>query len=272
MADLNVSMIGVGTERIQPQQVAETTPKAADTLIEQNKDDSSRKEHIKEVLKDVIAVSKDGDTAQASKTSKNKLEETKEIGDVKDITEKNKVTNEPSAAKKLFDELKNKQESGPTPAERAKENAEKAKERIERNKDQQAKALKNKENLFPKKNEASDMSKVAANEHITTQKQTNKGNYDSFSDAQLRQMYIKGDISRYDYDHEISTREEHNDVRNAEETSEKVFREGIVRALSNENKAERSGSNIERAFDEDSNDNMEAEQRMAMVDAAELTG
>ena len=51
-----------------------------------------------------------------------------------------------------------------------------------------------------------------------------------------------------------------------------MFNEGIVRTIRNENKAELSSENIDRAFDENANDNLEAEQRMAMVDAAELTG
>ena len=272
MADLNVSTIGVAVERFSPAQVADTSPKAADTLIEQNKDDTSRKEHIKEVLKDVIAVSKDGDTAQASKDSKDKLEETKELGDVKELTNKTKVSDEPSAAKKLFDELKAKQESGPSPAERAKENAEKAKARIEDSKKDKQQNLQKKENVLTQKNSASELSKAAANETKQPAKQSNVRDFAEYTDAQLRQMYIKGDISRYDYDHELSSREETSDIRSAEENSEKVFNEGIVRALKNESKAERSSENIERAFDEEANDNIQAEQRMAMVDAAELTG
>ena len=106
MEDLSISMVRTGTEAIRPTQTADTTSKAAETLKEQNKDDSSRKERIQEVLKDVIAVSKDGDTAQASKISQDKLKETEEIGDVK--------------------ELKTKQDAGPSPAERAIEDAEKA--------------------------------------------------------------------------------------------------------------------------------------------------
>ncbi len=241
MADLNVSMIGVNTERIQPRPTEETSVKAAEKLIELNKDESSRKEHIKEVLEDVISVSKDGDTAQASKNAKDKLEESKDIGDVKDITEK---------------------------ADAAKENAEKTKAKIAEDK-ARAEAAKRKEELLVKKEPA----KPVANESKAKAKQSDVKSYDSYTDAQLRQMYIKGDISRYDYDHEISSRQENNDIKSSEAADEKVFREGIVRALKNENKAELSSSNIERAYEEDSNENMKAEQRMAMIDAAdELTG
>ncbi|WP_022761611.1 MULTISPECIES: hypothetical protein [unclassified Butyrivibrio] len=269
MEDLSISMVRTGTEAIRPTQTADTTSKAAETLKEQNKDDSSRKERIQEVLKDVIAVSKDGDTAQASKISQDKLKETEEIGDVK--------------------ELKTKQDAGPSPAERAIEDAEKAKAQIEEahKKAEAAEKKENpfneikkenpfnaekKENPFNEQNKAPELSKVHANQPTANTKNPNVRSFDSYTDAQLRQMYIKGDISRYDYDHEITTREESGNNKNAEIREEKVFQEGIVRAIDNEEKAERSGANIERAFDEEANDNMKAEQRMAMVDAAELTG
>ena len=263
MADLNVSMVSSNTERIQPQTKAEPSVKAADTLIEQNKDDSSRKEHIKEVLEDVIAVSKDGDTAQASKNAKDKLQENKELGDVKELTEKSKPSDEPSAAKKLLDEMKKEQESKPSPAERAKEEAEKAKARIEETKEKQGSPI--------AKEEIPKITKPASEQKAPSQN-SNIRSFDNYTDSQLRQMYIKGDISRYDYDHELENRQESSDIRSIEERYEKVFREGIVRTIKNENKAELSGNNIERAFDEEANDNMKAEQRMAMIDAAELTG
>ena len=267
MADLNVT-VAFDNERIQPSVTVSTT-KAAETLKEQNKTASSRKEHIKEVLEDVIAVSKDGDTAQASKNAQDKLKENEELGDVKELKEM--PSNEPSAAKKLLDEMQKKQESKPSPAEELKQNTEKLKDRISEKKETPVQEAK-KEDIFAKKNTAPEPKKPAAKDPMNAPKKSNENSFDSYTDAQLRQMYIKGDISRYDYDHEISNREKNSDVRSAEENDEQVFREGIVRALKNENKAELSGDNIERAFDEDANENMQAEQRMAMIDAAELTG
>jgi hypothetical protein len=282
MSDLNVSLITNNAERIQPTPSA--SAKAADTLKEQNKDDSSRKERIKEVLEDVISVSKDGDTAQASKVSQDRLKENEEIGDVKEITKKEKTPENQSAAKKLLDEIQDKKKDEETEAaiERARENNEKTQEQIAQKQNEFNNPLLQKENEFNKpkpKNEYNSLAEKAAANKMTqppkespAEKLKKNEDFSSYTDAQLRQMYVNGDISRYAYDHEISSREESNTEKANEANSEKVFREGIVRAMSRENEAEVRNASIERAFDDSANANLQAEQRMAMIDAAELTG
>ncbi len=250
MADLNISAVG-GTERVQLTTTTDQT-KAADQLKEQIKEESSRKEHVKEVLEDVIAKSKDGDTAQASKKSQDLLKDSEEIGDVKKMPDK-KDDHEPSAAMKLLDEIMKKQQDKPSPAERMKETL----ERQERLKNTQA-DLSEKPNLHTQAE-----AREASNK-------TKTHNYNSYSDAQLQQMYINGDITRYDYDHEMEGRTEKGKENADEARNEKIFNEGIVRVMENERQAEISGSSIENAFSDYSNDNMRAEQRMAMLDAAEL--
>jgi hypothetical protein len=83
-------------------------------------------------------------------------------------------------------------------------------------------------------------------------------------------MYVNGDISRYDYDHEMSNRSEKNRESSNNTKEEKVFSEGIVRAVENEREAEIGSEAVDRAFSDYANDNLRAEQRMAMIDAAEL--
>ncbi len=90
--------------------------------------------------------------------------------------------------------------------------------------------------------------------------------FTSYSDQQLRELYLNGDISRYSYDQEMTSRAEKAEKLNE---NEQVFREGIVRSIEEDDKLDRSAKSLENAFDEDSSDRLTAEQRLAMVEAAE---
>ncbi|WP_029322147.1 hypothetical protein [Butyrivibrio sp. AE3004] len=253
MADLSVSMISGGVERIQIS--PDTSAKATDKLKEQNENDSSRKEKIKEVFKDVVAVSKDGDTAQASRIAKDKLKENKDLGEVRELAPEKKapekkVSDDSSAAKKLFDEMKKSQENKPSAAEKMMENIKAAESKKEK------KVTSSKENSFNK---------------LAEKKEKDNLKLDTYTDSQLRELYIEGNISRYAYDHEKGLRDLYENDKNSVSNDEKVFQEGIVRAMKKENREELSDENIDRAFDEDANQNLQAEQRMAIINAAELS-
>lgn len=266
MSDLNVSVIGNTTERIAPQMPDKV--QAAEHLKEQNAEDSSRKEHIKEVLEDVIAKSKDGDTAQASKTSKDMLKESEELGEVKKMPDKPKDNDGSSATKKLMDEIKASQEDKPSPAEKMKESMNRA-EQLKKTQDNLStkNTIQKKEDVHTQNNTAAKKNSPVQNNN---ESKNSARNMDSYSDAQLQQMYVNGDISRYDYDHQMSRREERNSEEANNTRNEKVFNEGIVRAMEKEREADISANAIDEAFSEEANDNLKAEQRMAMLDAAEL--
>ncbi len=90
--------------------------------------------------------------------------------------------------------------------------------------------------------------------------------FTGYSDQQLRQLYLDGSISRYDYDSVMTKRSEEN--REFAE-NEKVFREGIVRDMASEERVERTDENIENAYAEEASETLTAEQRLAMINAAE---
>ncbi len=90
--------------------------------------------------------------------------------------------------------------------------------------------------------------------------------FNGYSDQQLRQLYLDGSISRYDYDSVMTKRSEENKEFTE---NEKVFREGIVRDMASENRLERTDESIENAYSEEASEALTAEQRLAMVNAAE---
>lgn len=93
-------------------------------------------------------------------------------------------------------------------------------------------------------------------------KQQNITNYSGYTSAQLQQMVNNGEISRNDYRKEIENREEKREeqVQSVNETDKKIT-EGIGRA----ERTERSMNAIDTAFDEESNNNVNAETRTEIL-------
>ena len=93
-------------------------------------------------------------------------------------------------------------------------------------------------------------------------KQQNITNYSGYTSAQLQQMVNNGEISRNDYRKEIENREEKREeqVQSVNETDKKIT-EGIGRA----ERTERTMNAIDTAFDEESNNNINAETRTEIL-------
>jgi hypothetical protein len=89
--------------------------------------------------------------------------------------------------------------------------------------------------------------------------------FKGYSDQQLRQMYLSGTISRYAYDTEMTSRTEENQELSE---SEQVFREGIVRNISNQGKLERSSEAVQNAFSDETSKTLTGEQRISFFNAA----
>ncbi len=90
--------------------------------------------------------------------------------------------------------------------------------------------------------------------------------YDGYSDQQLRSLYLDGTISRYSYDSEMSQRAE---AIKEFENNEQVFREGIVRDIGNMDKAERTEETIRTIDSGYYSRTLSTEARMEMLNAAE---
>ena len=191
-----------------------------------NADDRQKvTEERKEELADVIAVSEDGDTVQATENSLNKLDE----------EEENKTV--------IRDGVPDDREN---PIAKMKEAMEKVK-----------KAIAEKDEKAEEKEE--EKAAEEFKQQITS--------FDGYTDQQLEQLYIKGEISKADYDKEMDSREEQK-TSDAQERNNfsKDMTEKIV--LTEENT--RGGAAIETAYsDRANNETMKPDERIKAMENLE---
>ncbi len=240
--------------------------------------------------KDVISVSKDGDTASASKESRSRLQES-EQANIIETAAKNQATKATDfmytqiATEELRDDLPNdaQVESQRVTQSNTNPYIESLKsglmEDIRRAQfEQRTERLENIEMEEPKEPTITqaELQERAAQVKAAiqaAQQQEDDSSFEpqisslnSYSNQQLRQLYLEGNISRYSYDSEISSRAEENKELSE---NEQVFREGIVRNIENEGNADRRADSIENAYDENASERLTAEQRLEMIGAAE---
>ncbi|MBQ7565010.1 MAG: hypothetical protein IJT16_13610 [Lachnospiraceae bacterium] len=87
--------------------------------------------------------------------------------------------------------------------------------------------------------------------------------YAGYTDSQLEQMYLKGEISKNDYDKEIEAREAREEALKGEdeETSELAGK-----LAGSENKEEQDEIELKKVFSEDASDTLTAKQRADAID------
>ena len=104
--------------------------------------------------------------------------------------------------------------------------------------------------------------RIEAERESEEEKQQNITNYSGYTSAQLQQMVNSGQISRNDYREEIENREEKREeqTQSVNDTDKKIT-EGIGRA----ERVERTVNAIDTAFDEESNNNINAETRTEIL-------
>jgi len=295
MADITIAVAN-NSAVSAPKPSVSVSVKAAEAPIFKKPEASSKKSDApakknksREGLKDVISVSKDGDTAHASKESKSKLRES-EQGNIIETRAKSQATKAVDfmyaqiATEELKDNLPNDAQVETQRVASSDDNPyiEALKEGLiddirQARFQQSAERLENIEMSEPKKSAVTqeELAEEAAQVKaaIKAAQQENESSFKpqitsfkSYSDQQLRQLYLEGNISRYSYDSEMSTRAEDN--RKFSE-NEQVFREGIVRNIENEDRTERVNESIENAYSDEASQTLTAEQRMAMIGAAE---
>ena len=93
-------------------------------------------------------------------------------------------------------------------------------------------------------------------------RQQNISNFAGYTNAQLQQMAQRGDISQNDYRTEIEKREEK--VTETQQSLSNTDKE-IARGIEQGNRAERQMNAVNTAFDEESNNNVNAETRAEIV-------
>ncbi len=91
-----------------------------------------------------------------------------------------------------------------------------------------------------------------------------KGSLKGYTEAQLKQLFEKGEISRTDYDAEIKKREE---VRGNEQQENAEFSREMVQGIALNEQAAQEGEAIENAFEQGGNDTIAPKDRLDMMEA-----
>ena len=274
MADINLTQIRSDNQNAgsvtRPDAGADIRTKDRQDVRERTRQEEEKRKKLEEErLDNVISVSKDGDTVQASEESRAKLEADED---------KAKDTGAVSAAASEADE-KDEAKGIEEADGKVIVNENTVRDRIEAD----AEARKRRQEILEDISSSSeramsvrDLFSVAAENRKTeamtgqTEKDESKAfdrvkSFVGYSDAQLQQMYRKGEISKQDYDREIDSREEKREKE--QEESKKLSRNVTVEAsLAEEN--EREGKGIKVAFSEDSSDTIRPEDRVDMIQKA----
>ncbi|MBQ9443125.1 MAG: hypothetical protein IJU43_02380 [Lachnospiraceae bacterium] len=237
--------------------------KAAETIREAAEAQKERSAEIRrEQLEDVISVSKDGDTVQATDKSMERLAED-QFGhmEVKDETPTDSVNSD--AIKLAVEDTEEETESQQAIREsiyNALEEPTVTEEAIESSAEKTVAQPTRTE-------EAIELGNERAEEEEAEEEYDQKlASYQGISDMKLEQMYIQGEISKREYDQEMESREETREAQNADDqrftaqmTGTAVLRESGRRDL----------NEIETATSEDANDNLTGAQRLEIIETLE---
>ena len=219
-------------------------------------------------LEDVIAVSKDGDTVQASETSKERLEEDA-FGHVEvkqDNTETGVRTEEAleQSAQTAAEGTESQQaikeaiQNMVVDGTRTEEAIEESTERAVTGTDRTEEAIELGNERAAEEEEEEDYIQETQTEKHEDQIAT----YTGISDMRLEQMYLQGEISQNDYNREMEAREEE---REAEQADDGNFSTQMTGAAALEESGERDLDQIENVFSDDANDNIAATDRMQII-------
>ncbi|HBB58833.1 MAG TPA: hypothetical protein DCZ52_00960 [Lachnospiraceae bacterium] len=226
------------------------------------KDDRVKQD--REGLENVVSVSKDGDTVQASDQGMEKLEEDAfgrmvvqkddEASGGYDLGYSGELTKSAIAesAEKIVG-------SDSRTEEAIKESIEKMSIQPSRTEEAQAAG-------------AEQAEKEEAEEEYNAELNAEKlASFEGVSDMKLEQMYLQGEISKTDYDKEMESREE---TREAENADDGRFSVQMTGAAALKESGERDLSQIENVFSGEANDNIAPADRMQIIESldANTTG
>lgn len=226
------------------------------------KDDRVKQD--REGLENVVSVSKDGDTVQASDQGMEKLEEDA-FGRM--VVQKDDeasggydLGNSGELTKSAIAESAEKTVGSDSRTEEAiKESIEKMSIQPSRTEEAQAAG-------------AEQAEKEEAEEEYNAEVNAEKlASFEGVSDMKLEQMYLQGKISKTDYDKEMESREE---TREAENADDGRFSVRMTGAAALKESGERDLSQIENVFSGEANDNIAPADRMQIIESldANTTG
>ncbi len=270
MADMNITQLQTPVQNAGMSQKsavqAEIKTDNRKEIGERNRQEEEKRKQLEEErLENVIAVSEDGDTVQASEESRSKLESEEEDRDAASESVKPPVD----------DDQDNDQDNDQAAFDKGKivVTESTVNDRIEEENEERERRQQILEDISLSSERAMsvrDLFKAAAdrspNETVKQEEQFQKVNsFTGYSDAQLQQMYRKGEISRQEYDREIDSREEKREKEQEEQKDLNREVTGEARLLE-EN--EREGRSIKIAFSEDASDTIRPEDRVDMIQKA----
>ena len=227
-----------------------------------------------EILENVISVSEDGDTVQATDESMDRLEEdafgrvvventeaqenTRTAQGEENITTNDLTSqsiaaandlNKPDPTKERLQEANDPNKPDPT-----KERLQEANDPNKPNPTEERLKAMIKEQI--KADERENFNTEKREQQVQDQKQITS--YAGYTDVQLEQLYREGEISRNDYEQEMDSRKER-----AEEiqSGNREFNEQMAENISDEERVERQGQELETVYSPDSSDAITARSR-----------
>ena len=235
--------------------------KAAEKAKEAAEAQKERSAEIRrEQLEDVIAVSKDGDTVQATDKSMERLAEDA-FGHMEvrqDQEETGEVTKEAMerSAQTAVDGTESQQAIEES-IEKSRINGSRTDEAIEDSIERTLNGTSRTEQAVEAGNEKADQEEA--------EKEYNQklASYQGISDMKLEQMYLQGEISKIDYDQEMESRKE---AREAESEENAAFENQMTGAAVLQENGRQDLNQIQTVFSEEANDNMSAADRMEILE------
>ena len=267
MAELNINNINsinrISTPAVQPAREGGQQPERVRPGEEQP--------NLAPAYENVVSVSQDGDTVQASPESMQELED-EAFGTVVERTPVNEEDDE-NEANEVRAEEQNEQTA------RAEENDENAYDPVEVQQEEARRREEIREALEEAERQAEIAAEAAQEAPVRVEAENNEReelqgpqitSFDGYSDSQLRSLYLSGEITRADYDAEMQNREEVKGEELSETQSEnqQFSREmNAYAGLEQQNAVDRV--EINEAFSPEANDAIRAADRVEMISQAQ---
>ncbi|MBQ8956070.1 MAG: hypothetical protein IJ075_03785 [Lachnospiraceae bacterium] len=244
-----------GANRTAGAKAADQAREAAEALRERSA------EIRREQLEDVISVSEDGDTVQATDQSRQKLAE-EAFGHMEirqDQTETGEVTEEAIAESAVI---------AIEGSETQQAIAESTQDRLvngSRTEEIIGESVERTLNGTSRTDQAIEAGNERAEQEEAEEEYNEKlASYNGISDMKLEQMYLQGEISKIDYDQEMESREERREAENEDNAR---FGNEMTGAAVLEESGERDLQQIETAFSGEANDTISTEDRMEIIES-----
>ncbi|MCR5675567.1 MAG: hypothetical protein K6G16_07660 [Lachnospiraceae bacterium] len=203
-------------------------------------------------LDHVIAVSKDGDTVQASDEAVRELNEEETIGRVIGDPENERIRREQEGEDSRTREELLRLEL----------------ERSEAIREAQMEAVREEQEERMEETAEAEPNKVLADEKETIASEGQINSFIGYSDAELERMYLQGNISKFDYDKEMESRTAEEEARREELTD---FALETTDQAAQLERSERQGEEIERAFSDNANEKLDAAERVQILQVMQRT-